>query len=109
MDKLLSESSPYDIHTITALYHLIEGKPHEFENIQWLDQSFCSILQSLSTLNDEDNEFAIDRLLIKIAFSNHQLLPSNLNTFKGFSLDKIIEMSSIPMIITLYGDLKGDG
>ncbi|CAF5066407.1 unnamed protein product, partial [Rotaria sp. Silwood1] len=62
-------------------------------------------------LDNENNEFTIDRLLIKIAFSNHQLLPSNPNTFKRFLLDKNIEMSSIPiilfpLIITLYGGLK---
>ncbi|CAF1432644.1 unnamed protein product, partial [Rotaria sp. Silwood1] len=111
INKLLSQSSQHDIQTITALCHLIEGKPHEFENIQWLDQSSCSILQSLSMLDNENNEFTIDRLLIKIAFSNHQLLPSNPNTFKRFLLDKNIEMSSIPiilfpLIITLYGGLK---
>ncbi|CAF4930573.1 unnamed protein product, partial [Rotaria sp. Silwood1] len=114
INKLLSQSSRHDIQTITALCHLLEGKSHEFENIQWLDQSSCSMLQSLSTFDNENNGFAIDRLLVKIAFSNHQLLPSNSNTFKGFLLDKNIEMSSIPMIlfpliITLYGGLTRDG
>ncbi|CAF3493769.1 unnamed protein product [Rotaria sp. Silwood1] len=114
INKLLSQSSQYDIQTITALCHLLEGKPHEFENIQWLDQSSCSMFQSLSILDNENNGYAIDRLLIKITFSNHQLLPSNPTTFKGFLLDKNIDMTSIPMvlfplIITLYGGLKRDG
>ncbi|CAF1353297.1 unnamed protein product [Rotaria sordida] len=115
INKLLSQSSQHNIQTITALCHLLEGKPHEFENIQWLDQSSCSILQSLSILDNENNKFAIDRLLVKIAFSNHQLLPPfNPTTFKGFLLDKNIEISSIPMIlfpliIILYGGLRRDG
>ncbi|CAF1362759.1 unnamed protein product [Rotaria sordida] len=114
INKLLSQSSQHNIQTITALCHLLEGKPHEFENIKWLDQSSCSILQSLSILDNENNEYVIDRLLIKITFSNHQLLSSNLTTFKGFLLDRKIEMTSIPMIlfpliITLYGGLKRDG
>ncbi|CAF1097185.1 unnamed protein product [Rotaria sordida] len=111
--KFLSESSRHHIQTITVFCHLIEGKPHEFENIQWLDQSSCSILQSLSILDNENNGFAIDRLLVKIAFSNHQLLPSNSTTFKEFLLDKHIEMNSIPvillpLIIALYGGLTRD-
>ncbi|CAF2498080.1 unnamed protein product [Rotaria sp. Silwood2] len=113
INKLLSQSSRHDIQIILTLCHLIEGKPHEFKNIEWLDQSSCSILQSLSIFDNENNEFAIDRLLVKIAFSNHQLLPSNSNTFKEFLLDKNIEMTSIPMvlfplIIALYGGLKRD-
>ncbi|CAF3872280.1 unnamed protein product, partial [Rotaria sordida] len=113
INKFLSESSRHDIQTIIALCQLIEGKHHEFENIKWLDQSSCSMLQSLSTLDNENNGFAIDRLLVKISFSNHQLLPLNPTTFKGFLLDKNIEMNSIPvvlipLIISLYGGLKRD-
>jgi hypothetical protein len=64
----------------------------------------------MSTL---DNEFAIDRLLIKVAFSNHQLLPSNPTTLKAFLLGEEIDLNSIPvillpLIITLYGGLKRD-
>ncbi|CAF1283491.1 unnamed protein product [Rotaria sordida] len=111
INNLLSRSSSHDMQTISSLCHFIEGKPHEFENIKWLNQSSCSILQSLSTLDNEDNEFAIDRLLVKIAFSNHHLLPIDPNTFKGFLLQKELEVNSIPivlfpLIITLYGGLK---
>ncbi|CAF4604917.1 unnamed protein product [Rotaria sp. Silwood1] len=114
INKLLSQSSRHDIETITALCHLIEGKPHEYENIHWLDQSSCSMLQSLSTLDNENNGFSINRLLIKITFSNHQLLSSNSNTFKGFLIDKHIEINSIPvillpLIIALYGGLTRTG
>ncbi|CAF3791582.1 unnamed protein product [Rotaria sp. Silwood1] len=111
INNLLSRSSSHDIQTISSLCHFIEGKPHEFENIKWLNQSFCSMLQTLSTLDNENNEFAIDRLLVKIAYSNHHLLPIDPNTFKGFLLQKEIEVNSIPivlfpLIITLYGGLK---
>ncbi|CAF2673503.1 unnamed protein product [Rotaria sp. Silwood2] len=114
INKLLSQSSWYDIQTMSALCHLIEGKPHEFENIKWLNQSSCSMLQSLSILDNENNEFAIDRLLVKIAFFNHRLLPVNPSTFKGFLLAKEVELYSIPtilfpVIISLYGGLKRDG
>ncbi|CAF2963995.1 unnamed protein product [Rotaria sp. Silwood2] len=113
INKFLSESSRYDIQTITALCKLLEGRPHEFENIQWLDQTSCSMLQSLLTLDNGNSEFAIDRLLVKIAFSNHQLLSSNPTTFKSFLLDNAIEINSIPMIlfpliIALYGGLTRD-
>ncbi|CAF3536379.1 unnamed protein product [Rotaria sp. Silwood1] len=112
--KFLSESSRYDIQTITALCKILEGRPHEFENIQWLDQTSCSILQSLLIIDDENNGFAIDRLLVKIAFSNHQLLPLNSTTFKSFLIDKQIESNSIPillfpLIIALYGGLTRNG
>ncbi|CAF4096500.1 unnamed protein product [Rotaria sp. Silwood2] len=114
INKFLSEPSRHDIQTITALCKLLEGRPHEFENIQWLDQTSCSMLQSLLTLDNGNSEFAIDRLLVKIAFSNHQLLPSNSTTFKGFLIDKQIERNSIPvllfpLIIALYGGLTRDG
>ncbi|CAF2837444.1 unnamed protein product [Rotaria sp. Silwood2] len=114
INKLLCESSRHDIQTITALCHFLEGKPHEFENIKWLRQSSCSMLQSLSTLDNENNGFAIDRLLFKIAFSNHQLLPSNPSTFKEFLIDKNIEINSMPvilfpLIIALYGGLARNG
>ncbi|CAF1402491.1 unnamed protein product [Rotaria sordida] len=93
INKLLSQSSQHDIQTIIALCHFLEEKHHEFENIQRLDQNII--------------------LLIKTAFSNHQLLPSNSTTFKGFLLDKDIEINSIPvilfpLIITLYGGLTRD-
>ncbi|CAF4366070.1 unnamed protein product [Rotaria sp. Silwood2] len=114
INKLLSQSYRYDIQTVSGLCHLIEGKPHEFENIKWLNQSSCSMLQSLLTLDNENNSFAIDRLLVKIAFFNHRLLPVNPSTFKGFLLDKEVELNSIPVIlfpiiISLYGGLKRDG
>jgi hypothetical protein len=82
IDNLLSRSPPHNIQTISALCHLLEGKPHEFDNIKWLNQSSCSILQSFLMQDSETNEFAIDRLLVKIAFSNHRLLPVHANTFK---------------------------
>ncbi|CAF1482713.1 unnamed protein product, partial [Adineta steineri] len=109
----LSRSTSYDVQTISALCHLIEGKSHEFEYTKWLNQSSCSILQFLSKLDNENNEFAIDRLLIKIAFSNHRLLPLNPTTFKSFLITEEIELNSIPidlfpLIITLYGGLKRD-
>jgi hypothetical protein len=68
----------------------------------------------LSILDNETNEFAIDRLLVKIAFSNHRLLPVNPTTFKEFLITEEIELNSIPtvlfpLIITLYGGLKRDG
>ncbi|CAF4637972.1 unnamed protein product, partial [Rotaria sp. Silwood2] len=114
INKLLSQSYRYDIQTVSGLCHLIEGKPHEFENIKWLNQSSCSMLQSLLTLDNENNLFAIDRLLVKIAFFNHRLLPVNPSTFKGFLLAKEVELYSIPtilfpVIISLYGGLKRDG
>ncbi|UJR20398.1 hypothetical protein I4U23_023529 [Adineta vaga] len=113
INRFLSQYRSHDIQIISTFCHLIEGKPHEFENIQWLDQSICSLLQSLSILDNKTNEFAIDRLLIKIAFSNHQLLPNNSNTLKEFLLSKAIELNTIPtfllpLIITLYGGLKRD-
>ncbi|CAF1210204.1 unnamed protein product [Rotaria sordida] len=112
--EFLSEHSRHNIQTITVFCQLLEGKPHEFENIQWLDQTSCSILQSLLILDNENNGFAIDRLLVKIAFSNHQLLSSNSTTFKSFLTDKQIEINSIPvllfpLIIALYGGLTRDG
>ncbi|CAF3554219.1 unnamed protein product [Rotaria sp. Silwood1] len=112
--KLLSQFYQHDIQTISALCHLIEGKPQEFENIKWLNQSSCAMLQFLSILDNENNEFAIDRLLVKIAFSNHHLLPVNPSSFKGFFLDEEIELNSISIIlfsiiISLYGGLKRDG
>jgi hypothetical protein len=112
--NLLSRSPSHDIQTISALCHLIEGKSHEFENIKWLDQSSCLMLQSLSALDNENNEFAIDRLLVKIAFTNHRLLPIESSTFKEFLLSEEIELNLIPvvllpLIITLYGGLKRDG
>ena len=111
--NLLSKSSSHDIQVITALCHFLEGKFHEFENIKWLNQSSCSMLQSLSIFDNENNQFAIDRLLIKVAFSNYQLLPSNPTSFKQFLLDNEIEWRSIPvslfpLIIILYGGLKRD-
>ncbi|CAF4130991.1 unnamed protein product, partial [Rotaria sp. Silwood2] len=72
------------IQTISALCHLIEEKPHEFENIKWLNQLSCSMLQSLSILDNEINEFSIDQLLVKIAFSNHRLLPISPTILKKF-------------------------
>ncbi|CAF1312917.1 unnamed protein product [Rotaria magnacalcarata] len=111
INNFLSRSPSHDIQAISSLCHLIEGKPHEFENIKWLNPSSCSILQSLSILDSENNEFAIDRLLVKVAFSNHHLLPIDSITFKGFLLEKQIEVNSIPivlfpLIITLYGGLN---
>jgi hypothetical protein len=72
------------------------------------------MLQYLSAFDSENNEFAIDRLLIKVAFSNRRLLSVHQNTFKGFLLGNEIELNSIPvvlfsLIITLYGGLKRDG
>ncbi|CAF4571991.1 unnamed protein product [Rotaria sp. Silwood1] len=112
--NLLLRSSSHDIQTISALCNLIAGKPHEFESIKWLNQSSCSILQSLSILDNETNEFAIDRLLVKIAFSNRRLLSVHSMTFKEFLLGNEIELKSIPvnlfpLIISLYGGLKRDG
>ncbi|CAF4745692.1 unnamed protein product [Rotaria sp. Silwood1] len=37
INNFLSESSEHDIQTITPLCYFLEGKPHELENIQWLD------------------------------------------------------------------------
>ncbi|CAF4580608.1 unnamed protein product, partial [Rotaria magnacalcarata] len=93
--EFLSQTSSHNIQTITAFCQLLEGKPHEFENIQWLDQKSCFMLQSLLILDNENNGFAIDRLLVKIAFSNHQLLSSNSSTFRGFLIDKQMESNSI--------------
>ncbi|CAF1140039.1 unnamed protein product [Rotaria sordida] len=62
INNLLSRSPPPNIQTISALCYLLQGTPGEFENINWLDQSSCSILQSFSTLDNENNQFAIDRL-----------------------------------------------
>ncbi|CAF2498035.1 unnamed protein product [Rotaria sp. Silwood2] len=112
--NLLLRSYSHNIQTVSALCRLIEGKPHEFENIKWLNQSSCSILQSLSILDNENNEFAIDRLLVKIAFSNRRLLSVHPMTFKEFLLGNEIELNSIPVnlfpvIISLYGGLKRDG
>ncbi|CAF1332348.1 unnamed protein product [Rotaria magnacalcarata] len=72
------------------------------------------MLQSLLILDNENNRFAIDRLLVKIAFSNHQLLSSNSTTFRGFLIDKQMESNSIPvflfpLIIALYGGLAREG
>ncbi|CAF3500287.1 unnamed protein product [Rotaria sp. Silwood1] len=113
INNLLSRSPPLDIQTISALCYLLEGKSGEFENIHWLDQSSCSMLQSLSTLDDEENQFAIDRLLVKISFFNHRLLSVHPNTLKEFLIAKQIELHSIPafllpLIIILYGGLKRD-
>jgi hypothetical protein len=114
INNFLSRSPPHDIQTISALCHLLEGKPHQFENIKWLNQSSCLMLQYLSSLDNETNEFAIDRLLVKITFSNHRLLPVNTSTFKEFLITHEIELKSIPvvlfpLIITLYGGLKRNG
>ncbi|CAF2587991.1 unnamed protein product [Rotaria sp. Silwood2] len=114
INNFLSESSQHDIQTITVLCHFLEEKLHEFETIKWLDQTSCSMLQSLSTLDNENNGFAIDRLLDKIAFSNHQLLLSNPITFKRLLLNKNIEINSIsaiflPLIMSLYDGLTRDG
>ena len=114
INKFLAQSSSHDIQTISALCHLLEGKPHEFENIKWLDQASCVILQYLSTLHTENNDFAIDRLLVKVAFSNRRLLSVHQNTFKRFLLDTEVELNSIPvglfpLIISLYGGLKKEG
>jgi hypothetical protein len=68
INNLFSRSPPHDIQPISALCHLLEGKPYQFENIKWLNQSSCLMLQYLSSLDSENNEFAIDRLLVKIAF-----------------------------------------
>ncbi|CAF2543779.1 unnamed protein product [Rotaria sp. Silwood2] len=84
VNDLLSRSSIHNIQTISALCHLIEGKPHEFEKIKWLNQLSCSMLQSLSILDNEINEFSIDQLLVKIAFSNHRLLPISPTILKKF-------------------------
>ncbi|CAF2765833.1 unnamed protein product [Rotaria sp. Silwood2] len=113
INNLLSQSPPHSIQTISALCYLLEGKPGEFENIHWLDQSSCSILQSFSTLDNENNQFAIDRLLVKISFSNHRLLSVHPNSLKEFLITQKIELHSIPaflfpLIITLYGGLKRD-
>ncbi|CAF4432179.1 unnamed protein product [Rotaria magnacalcarata] len=112
--EFLSQNSSHNIQTITAFCQLLEGKPHEFENIQWLDQKSCSMIQSLLILDNENSGFAIDRLLVKIAFSNHQLLSSNSTTFRGFLIDKQMESNSIPvflfpLIIALYGGLAREG
>ena len=111
IDHFLNHHIDHDIRTLEAFCCFIEGKSHEFENIEWLDQSSCSILQSLSTHN---HRFVIDRLLIKVAFAHHQLLPINRTTFKGFLLDGDISIQNIPMnllplIIMLYGGLKREG
>ena len=111
INNLLSRSPSYHIETISALCYLIEGKPGEFENIHWLDQSSCSILQSFSILDNENNQFAIDRLLIKISFFNHQLLSVHANTLREFFVAQKIDLRSIPillfpLIIHLYGGLK---
>ncbi|CAF3704955.1 unnamed protein product [Rotaria sp. Silwood1] len=100
--------------TISPLCHLIEGKPHDYDNIKWLTQLSCLILESMSTLDNENNEFAIDWLLVKITFSSHRLLSVNTFTLKGFLLGKEIELTSIPfilfsLIIILYFGLKKDG
>jgi hypothetical protein len=111
INKFLSRSPSHDIQTISALCHLLEGKPHEFENIKWLNQLSCSMLQSFSIFDNENNGFAIDRLLVKIAFTNHRLLPVHSTTLKGYLLTEEIELKSIStvlfaLIITLYGGLK---
>ncbi|CAF4748703.1 unnamed protein product, partial [Rotaria sp. Silwood2] len=67
------------------------------------------MLQSLSILDNEINEFSIDQLLVKIAFSNHRLLPISPTILKRFLPGQEIVFNSIPMIITLYGGLKRDG
>ncbi|CAF0813097.1 unnamed protein product [Adineta ricciae] len=113
VNRFLSRCSSNDIQLVSTFCHLIEGKAHEFENIQWLDQAACSILQSMSKFDNEMNQFAIDRLLIKVAFSNPKLLPVRSNTFKEFLLNQTIELTEIPtlllpLIITLYGGLKRD-
>ncbi|CAM4931504.1 unnamed protein product [Rotaria socialis] len=111
INNLLSQSPPHNIQTISALCALLEGKPGEFENIHWLDQSSCSILQSFSTLDDENNQFAIHQLLVKIAFFNHHLLTVHANSLKEFLIAPEIDLHLIPaflfpLIITLYGGLK---
>ncbi|CAF1266860.1 unnamed protein product [Adineta ricciae] len=113
INRFLSRCSSNDIQLVSAFCHLIEGKAHEFENIQWLDQAACSMLQSMSKFDNETNQFAIDRLLIKITFSNPKLLPVRSNTLKEFLLNQTIELTGIPtlllpLIITLYGGLKRD-
>ena len=110
INNLLSRSPPYSIETISALCYLIEGKPGEFENIHWLDQASCSMLQSFSTLDNESNQYAIDRLLIKISFFDHHLLSVHGNTLKEFFIVQKIDLHSItifllPLIIHLYGGL----
>ncbi|CAF4677561.1 unnamed protein product, partial [Rotaria sp. Silwood1] len=80
-------ASRVSIKTISPLCHLIEGKPHDFDNIKWLTQLSCLILESMSTLDNENNEFAIDWLLVKITFSSHRLLSVNTFTLKGFLLE----------------------
>ncbi|CAF4691690.1 unnamed protein product [Rotaria sp. Silwood1] len=90
------------------------GKLQEFKNIKWLDQTSCSLLQFLSILDNENNIFAIDRLLVKIAFYNHRLLSSSPTTFKDILLDKNTKMNSFPVIIlplitSFYGGSARDG
>ncbi|CAF5162848.1 unnamed protein product, partial [Rotaria sp. Silwood1] len=82
------------IQSITVVCDFFEEKLQEFKNIKWLDQTSCSLLQFLSILDNENNIFAIDRLLVKIAFFNHQLLSSSPTTFKDILLDKNTKMNS---------------
>ena len=113
INNFLSRHPTHDVKTISTVCHVLEGKPHEFENIKWLNQSSCSMLQSFLSLDSETNGFAVDRLLVKVAFSNHRLLTVSQNTFKHFLITNEIELNSIPatlssLIIVLYGGLKRD-
>ena len=114
INQFLSTHSSHQIETITAFCQFLQSKSDEFDNIEWLDETSCSTLQSLLIFDNISNGFSIDRLLLRISFSKHQLLPVYPKTLKYYLLHDQIEMKSIPvvllpLIIILYGGLTRDG
>ena len=105
LNHFLSRSPPHSNQTLSALGYFLAK---ESTNFTWLNESSCQMLQSLARF---DNEFLIDRLLMKIIDTNPRLFSSHPNTLQRFLLDQNIQSHSIPMlllplIIILYGGLK---
>lgn len=111
--SVLSSSSCNNIHTISALSQFIVKEHEATLQIKGMDVSTCELLTQYLSHDNENNNFAIDILLIRISITNHQLIPIDSTSLKNYFMHqnidiKTIHLSILALIITLYGGLRQD-
>ncbi|CAF3668953.1 unnamed protein product [Rotaria socialis] len=107
--KFLSKMQLNVINSVSALCYLL-GKDMDVTT-KWIDQMICEKLVRYLPSDCEENSFAVDCFLVKIAFRHEMLLPAYQTGLKGFLTLQAVEVSTIhpsvlSAIICIYGGVS---
>ncbi|CAF1217853.1 unnamed protein product [Adineta ricciae] len=109
--SILATSHNQFNHSIPTLCSLLVRQSEDSFEIRGIDASTCESLISFLKYDDEDNNFAIDMILMQIAYKNHRLLPTIPTGLKALLIREKVDFATIhpsilAVIIIIYGGLK---